>query len=254
MSAIINKTYKTEAGADKAIVRETAKAGGEEFVNATKTANDDGTFLVIIEAIDVESADGNDNGDMTDTLDRDDDGNVIIPADPEHDAEMAKTAKDEAKNMMRENVKRLTYPVTCSIQRRHMEQIAEVAKAAKISRRRSPAILPVFNCAATREVQSVRDSSKVGRIISACAGMGSKASDLMPIFVKKNGTDWDRASIDCVFRWDLTHKGYSVQTVEDPNGIDHVYVIRVRGLEVDDLTAVAESHGYVANDNAEIAA
>ena len=93
------------------------------------------------------------------------------------------------------------------------------------SRRRTNAILPVFNYLPATELKPVRPSSKVGQIVDMCAGDGARASDLMPLFVKRTGEPWKRYSIDVVFRWDLTHKGYGVRTIEDPAGMDHTYIV-----------------------------
>ena len=91
--------------------------------------------------------------------------------------------------------------------------------------RQTNTILPVFNCPPATELKPVRPSSKVGRIVDMCAGDGARASNLMPLFVKRTGERWKRDSIDVVFRWDLTHKGYGVRTIEDPAGIDHTYIV-----------------------------
>ena len=91
--------------------------------------------------------------------------------------------------------------------------------------RRKDAILPVFNCPPATELKPVRPSSKVGQIVDMCAGDGARASDLMPLFVKRSGERWNRSSIVYVFRWDLTHKGYGVRTIEDPAGVDHTYIV-----------------------------
>ena len=91
--------------------------------------------------------------------------------------------------------------------------------------RRTNAILPVFNCPPATELKPVRPSSKVGQIVDMCAGDGARASDLMPLFVTRAGQRWKRYSIDVVFRWDLTHKGYGVRTIEDPAGVDHTYIV-----------------------------
>lgn len=91
--------------------------------------------------------------------------------------------------------------------------------------RRMNAILPVFNYPPATELKPVRPSSKIGRIVDMCAGDGARASDLMPLFVKRTGEPWKRYSIGVVFRWDLTHKGYGVRTIEDPAGIDHTYIV-----------------------------
>ena len=237
---IDNRTYKTEAGMNKAIDRETAK---NDAIDVTTTANDDGTFsLTVIERDEAASVEVE--------IPRDANGNIIIIDEtPEEKAE-AEAAIEAAK--AEPVAAKIVYPVTCSIQRRHLAQIEAVAKAVKIARRRSNAILPAFNCPAFDETHpryrgpNVRESSKVGQIVQMGAGMGVRASEIMDsgLFVKKNGIAWDPASIDCVFRWDTPAKGYSVQCVEDPAGVDHVYVVRARGLEVDDLSAVAEHHGY----------
>ena len=47
----------------------------------------------------------------------------------------------------------------------------------------------------------------------------------MPLFVTRTGQRWKRYSIDVVFRWDLTHKGYGVRTIGDPAGVDHTYIV-----------------------------
>ena len=91
--------------------------------------------------------------------------------------------------------------------------------------RRTNAILPVFNCLPATELKSVRPSSKVRQIVDMCAGDGARASDLIPLFVKRTGERWKRDSIDGVFRYDLTHKGYGVRTIEDPAGVDHTYIV-----------------------------
>ena len=91
--------------------------------------------------------------------------------------------------------------------------------------RQTNAILPVFNCPPATELKPVRPSSKIGQIVDMCAGDGARASDLMPLFVKRTGERWSRSSINGVFRWDLTHKGYGVRTIEDPAGIDHTYIV-----------------------------
>ena len=91
--------------------------------------------------------------------------------------------------------------------------------------RRTDAILPVFNYPPATELKPVRPSSKVGRIVDMCAGDGARASDLMPLFVKRTGEPWKRYSIKVVFRWDLPHKGYGVRTIEDPAGMDHTYIV-----------------------------
>ena len=91
--------------------------------------------------------------------------------------------------------------------------------------RRTNAILPVFNCPPATELKPVRPSSKVGQIVDMCAGDGARASDLMPLFVTRTGQRWKRYSIDVVFRWDLTHKGYGVRTIGDPAGVDHTYIV-----------------------------
>lgn len=91
--------------------------------------------------------------------------------------------------------------------------------------RRTNAILPVFNCPPATELKPVRPSSKVGQIVDMCAGDGARASDLMPLFVTRTGQRWKRYSIDVVFRWDLTHKGYGIRTIEDPAGVDHTYIV-----------------------------
>ena len=57
-----------------------------------------------------------------------------------------------------------------------------------------------------------------------CSGGGAKASDLLPLFVTRTGEPWRKPSIETVFRWDLTHKGYGIRTIPDPAGIDHTYV------------------------------
>ena len=87
------------------------------------------------------------------------------------------------------------------------------------------AILPVFNCPPATELKPVRPSSKVGQIVDMCAGDGARASDLMRLFVKPTGESWGRSSINGVFRWDLTHKGYGIRTIEDPAGVDHTYIV-----------------------------
>lgn len=91
--------------------------------------------------------------------------------------------------------------------------------------RRTNAILPVFNYLPATELKPVRPSSKVGQIVDMCAGDGARASDLMPLFVTRTGQRWKRYSIGVVFRWDLTHKGYGVRTIEDPEGVDHTYIV-----------------------------
>ena len=91
--------------------------------------------------------------------------------------------------------------------------------------RRTNAILPAFNCPPATELKPVRPSSRVGQIVDMCAGDGARASDLMPLFVKRTGERWSRSSIDGVFRWDLTHKGYGIRTIEDPAGVDHTYIV-----------------------------
>ena len=91
--------------------------------------------------------------------------------------------------------------------------------------RQTNAILPAFNYPPATELKSVRPSSKVGQIVDMCAGDGARASDLMPLFVKRTGERWNRSSIDVVFRWDLTHKGYGIRTIEDPAGMDHTYIV-----------------------------
>ena len=91
--------------------------------------------------------------------------------------------------------------------------------------RQTNAILPAFNCPPATELKLVRPSSKVGQIVDMCAGDGARASDLMPLFVKRTGERWNRSSIDGVFRWDLTHKGYGIRTIEDPAGMDHTYIV-----------------------------
>ena len=90
---------------------------------------------------------------------------------------------------------------------------------------RTNAILPVFNCPPATELKPVRPSSKVGQIVDMCAGDGARASDLMRLFVKPTGERWGRSSINGVFRWDLTHKGYGIRTIEDPAGVDHTYIV-----------------------------
>ena len=91
--------------------------------------------------------------------------------------------------------------------------------------RRMNAILPVFNYPPATELKPVRPSSKIGRIVDMCAGDGARASDLMPLFVKRTGERWSRSSIHGVFRWDLPHKGYGIRTIEDPAGVDHTYIV-----------------------------
>ena len=91
--------------------------------------------------------------------------------------------------------------------------------------RRTNAILPVFNYPPATELKPVRPSSKVGQIVDMCAGDGARASDLMPLFVTRTGQRWKRYSIGVVFRWDLTHKGYGIRTIEDPAGVDHTYIV-----------------------------
>lgn len=91
--------------------------------------------------------------------------------------------------------------------------------------RRTNAILPVFNCPPATELKPIRPSSKVGQIVDMCSGDGARASDLMPLFVKRTGERWSRSSIVYVFRWDLTHKGYGIRTIEDPEGVDHTYTV-----------------------------
>ena len=91
--------------------------------------------------------------------------------------------------------------------------------------RRKDAILPVFNCPPATELKPIRPSSKVGQIVDMCAGDGARASDLMPLFVKRTGERWSRSSINGVFRWDLPHKGYGIRTIEDPAGMDHMYIV-----------------------------
>ena len=91
--------------------------------------------------------------------------------------------------------------------------------------RQTNAILPAFNCPPATELKPVRPSSKIGQIVDMCARDGARASDLMPLFVKRTGERWNRSSIDVVFRWDLTHKGYGIRTIEDPAGMDHTYIV-----------------------------
>ena len=88
----------------------------------------------------------------------------------------------------------------------------------------SKAILPVFDYPPATEIKAVKPTSKVGRIIDMCSDDGAKASDLRPLFVKPTGEPWLQESIETVFRWDLTHKGYGIRTIPDPAGIDHTYV------------------------------
>ena len=91
--------------------------------------------------------------------------------------------------------------------------------------RQTNAVLPIFNCPPATELKPVRPSSKIGQIVNMCAGDGARASDLMPLFVKRTGELWKRSSIDVVFRWDLPHKGYGIRTIEDPAGVDHTYIV-----------------------------
>ena len=228
MTIIIdNRTYKTERSMNRAIERETAKHGE---VESTIVANEDGTFTLTIsiasdEPVEVE-------------IPRKPDGSIDTgQTDEELAAEAAENAKIDAQMAG--------------------EKIDDSEKVEKIARPRSIAILPAVDAPAfasdnPKHRGSLRMNSKVGWVVTlAGATNGARASDLIPLFVKKNGEAWSRASIDCVLRWDVPAKGYSVQCVEDPDGIDHVYVVRPIGLEVDDLAGV-EEHWFGDADDASV--
>ena len=89
------------------------------------------------------------------------------------------------------------------------------------------AILPIYNYSpAAEEPKPVVPTSKVGQIIEKCSGDGAKASELLPLFVKRNGEPWLRDSISRRFRYDLPRvHGYGVRTISDRDGIDHTYVV-----------------------------
>ena len=249
---IDNRTYKTERSMNRAIERETAKHGE---VESTIVANEDGTFTLTIsiasdEPVEVE-------------IPRKPDGSIDTgQTDEELAAEAAENAKIDAQ-MAGEAAKAARLVKAVEIAKVEIAKdgskgeaaiiIEAVEKAAKkIAQPRSIAILPAVNAPAfasdnPKHRGSLRMSSKVGQIVEAGANMGVRASDLLPIFVKKNGEAWSRASIDCVLRWDVPAKGYSVQCVEDPAGIDHVYVVRPIGLEVDDLAGIEEHWFAFAN-------
>ena len=108
--------------------------------------------------------------------------------------------------------------------------------------RRTNAILPAFNYPPATELKPVRPSSKVGRIVDMCAGDGARASDLMPLFVKRTGERWSRSSINGVFRWDLMHKGYGIRTIEDPAGVDHTYIVYAGTTVTPKATGKAKKH------------
>ena len=228
MTIIIdNRTYKTERSMNRAIERETAKHGEVETVT---TANEDGTFTLTIsiasdEPVEVE-------------IPRKPDGSIDTgQTDEELAAEAAENAAIDAKMAG--------------------EKIDDSEKVEKIARPRSNAILPAVDAPAfasdnPKHRGSLRMNSKVGWVVTlAGATNGARASDLLPIFVKKNGEAWSRASIDCVLRWDVPAKGYSVQCVEDPDGIDHVYVVRPIGFWVDDLAGI-EEHWFGGADGASV--
>ena len=223
MTIIIdNRTYKTERSMNRAIERETAKHGE---VESTIVTNEDGTFTLTINIADNDEP-------VEVEIPRKPDGSIDTgQTDEELAAEAAENAKIDAQ---------MAGDVTAS-----KDDDTDSEKVEKIARPRSNAILPAVNAPAfssdnPKHRGSLRMSSKVGQIVEAGANMGVRASTLLPIFVKKNGEAWSRASIDCVLRWDVPAKGYSVQCVEDPDGIDHVYVVRPIGFAVDNLTGIEE--------------
>ena len=230
MTIIIdNRTYKTERSMNRAIERETAKHGE---VESTIVANEDGTFTLTIsiasdEPVEVE-------------IPRKPDGSIDTgQTDEELAAEAAENAKIDAQMAGGDSIKDAD------------------TKVEKIARPRSNAILPAVDAPAfasdnPKHRGSLRMNSKVGWVVTlAGATNGARASDLLPIFVKKNGEAWSRASIDCVLRWDVPAKGYSVQCVEDPDGIDHVYVVRPIGFALDNLADVKE-HWFGGADGASV--
>ena len=228
---IDNRTYKTERSMNRAIERETAKHGE---VESTIVANEDGTFTLTIsiasdEPVEVE-------------IPRKPDGSIDTgQTDEELAAEAAENAKIDAQMAGGDSIKDAVTKV----------ENVSASKDAVTARPRSNAILPAVDAPAfasdnPKHRGSLRMSSKVGQIVEAGANMGVRASTLLPIFVKKNGEAWSRASIDCVLRWDVPAKGYSVQCVEDPDGIDHVYVVRPIGFALDNLAGV-EEHWFGAD-------